>query len=374
MKFIRKALWPTAIVTAVLMLFGALGNAINAETLGDVQSSSGDDVVQAGEEVAVYVVVAGTPDPATAKKAAAVDALNALVDADSPRSIIATEADLRKALIAAGVVADAEADPLTVSSDADTAIDALRAAIIIAINPDSEVSAVITALGTIDTQVTVIKGEVGTIPGAVDYTEDYTVEVDGNAEIIQVLLASRTPGTEDAPETVVGALTLKSQPSGRTRTDVSPVAVDADDIQGANVATTDVLKGFDLPSGDLLLVVVECESGSFDVSFDSDSDTGISETATFDCQGGVAVRPFPPPSPRSTALVLLSPRSRLRSRTQTAQRLLLVALSISPPMPVSLATARLHRKLSLRQTAATQSPKPPWTAQVRMPVLPRSRP
>ena len=101
MKFIRKALWPTAIVAAALMLFGALGSAINAEVLGDVQSSSGD-VVEAGEEVAIYVVVEGSPDPVAATKAAAVDAIDALANADSPRAIITADADLRKALIAAG--------------------------------------------------------------------------------------------------------------------------------------------------------------------------------------------------------------------------------------------------------------------------------
>ena len=42
MKFIRKALWPTAIVAAVLMLFGALGSAINADTVkGGVQTEKG---------------------------------------------------------------------------------------------------------------------------------------------------------------------------------------------------------------------------------------------------------------------------------------------------------------------------------------------
>ena len=42
MKFIRKALWPTAIVAAVLMLFGALGSAINAnEVKGGVQTEKG---------------------------------------------------------------------------------------------------------------------------------------------------------------------------------------------------------------------------------------------------------------------------------------------------------------------------------------------
>ena len=42
MKFIRKALWPTAIVAAVLMLFGALGSAINADTVkGNVETADG---------------------------------------------------------------------------------------------------------------------------------------------------------------------------------------------------------------------------------------------------------------------------------------------------------------------------------------------
>ena len=70
LTLIRKAFWPTAIVATALMLFGALGSAVNADELGDVQSSSGDDVVQAGEEVAVYVVVEGDADKDAADKAA----------------------------------------------------------------------------------------------------------------------------------------------------------------------------------------------------------------------------------------------------------------------------------------------------------------
>ena len=35
-------------------------------------------------------------------------------------------------------------------------------------------------------------------------------------------------------------------------------------------------------------MVVECTSGGFDISFDSDSAAGIGETASFDCQGSVA--------------------------------------------------------------------------------------
>ncbi len=49
MKFIRKALWPTAIVAAFLMLFGALGSAVNADTVkGGIQTEKGD---------VIYVVV-----------------------------------------------------------------------------------------------------------------------------------------------------------------------------------------------------------------------------------------------------------------------------------------------------------------------------
>ena len=190
MKFIRKALWPTAIVAAALMLFGALGSAINAERLGDVQSSSGD-VVEAGEEVAIYVVVEGTPDPATATKAAAVDAIDALANADSPRAIITADADLRTALIAAGVVEDPAADTVVILEDAATEINTLRTNVIAVVNTATDAPALVTALEAIDTAVADLKGRIGAVAGAVDNDEVYTVEVDGNAEIIQVLLAER---------------------------------------------------------------------------------------------------------------------------------------------------------------------------------------
>ena len=42
MQFIRKALWPTAIVAAFLMLFGALGSAVNADSVtGGVKTEKG---------------------------------------------------------------------------------------------------------------------------------------------------------------------------------------------------------------------------------------------------------------------------------------------------------------------------------------------
>ena len=143
MKFIRKALWPTAIVSAALMLFGALGNAINAEVLGDVQSSSGD-VVAAGEEVAIYVVVEGSPDPVATTKAAAVDAIDALANADSPRAIITADADLRTAFIAAGVVDPNDATDIL--TEAGTQIAALRTAVISVINTATNANDLVTAL------------------------------------------------------------------------------------------------------------------------------------------------------------------------------------------------------------------------------------
>ena len=54
MKHIKKALWPTAIVAAALMLFGALGNAVNADKVTGTIQKDGDTI---------YVVVAVDGDP-----------------------------------------------------------------------------------------------------------------------------------------------------------------------------------------------------------------------------------------------------------------------------------------------------------------------
>ena len=314
MKFIRKALWPTAIVAAALMLFGALGNAINADTLGNVQSSTGDNVVEAGEEVAIYVVVSADADVASATKAAVNDAVAALVAADTARAITTATADLDKALkvifpddlgdeaaaLAAANTAKQNDDTLpdVVPSDYDFNGDGdqmdmapifgagdnlndqgeaveedsgliaqLRAAVIAvadATNVDTGVTrqAAVDAAAKLITDLDDVKASTGPATA-----QEYTVEVDGNAEITKVL-------------TAVNKLT--DQRSGRTSADVTPVPISADD------AKSDLLKGFDLPAGGLLLVVVECTSGGFDISFDSDSAAGIGETASFDCQGSVA--------------------------------------------------------------------------------------
>ena len=270
MKFIRKALWPTAIVAAALMLFGALGNAINADTLGNVQSSTGDNVVEAGEEVAIYVVVSADATTESAQEAAVRDAVDAVVAATEIGDVTRADLELRKALIAAGIgLAMTNDDPPVPEEprDLDTTtgglVTTLNSAVDAFNGDDGATLANDRAVAAAAKEITDLLA--GT-PDTLDDTE-YTVEVDGTAEITKVLTS---------------ATVLKAQRSGRTSADVKPVPISAD------AANTDLLKGFDLPAGDLLLVVVECTSGGFDISFDSDSAAGIGETASFDCQGSVA--------------------------------------------------------------------------------------
>ena len=320
LKFIRKALWPTAIVAAALMLFGALGSVINADSLGDVKSSTGDNVFEAGEEVAIYVVVSADADSAAAKKAAVSDAVDALVDADSAADVVRGEADLIKALEAIfddkdGDFVDLnEATARTASDDAsdtdvnlpdgsfdydgdgdetseavilgnrgnnpgteddDGLVGMLRASVIAVLDADG-VGATRTALATANATAKLIEA----LPGVAASTgsiadQEYTVEVDGNAEITKVLKADGSD-SDSVPD-------LISQRSGRTSADVTPITVTADDVKSAS------LKDFGLTAKtEVLLVVVECTSGGFDISFDSDSAGGIGETASFDCQGSVA--------------------------------------------------------------------------------------
>ena len=270
MKFIRKALWPTAIVAAALMLFGALGNAINADTLGNVQSSTGDNVVEAGEEVAIYVVVSADATTESAQEAAVRDAVDAVVAATEVGDVTRADLELRKALIAAEIgLAMTNTDPPVPEEprDLDTTtgglVTTLNSAVDAFNGDDGATLANDRAVAAAAKEITDLLA--GT-PDTLDDTE-YTVEVDGTAEITKVLTS---------------ATVLKAQRSGRTSADVKPVQISAD------AANTDLLKGFDLPAGDLLLVVVECTSGGFDISFDSNSAAGIGEAASFDCQGSVA--------------------------------------------------------------------------------------
>ena len=92
LKFIRKALWPTAIVAAVLMLFGALGSAINADTVkGNVETADGG---------VVYVEV--EVDSLLANAQAAFDAMKAADD--SAKAILATARTLTPAGVDAALV------------------------------------------------------------------------------------------------------------------------------------------------------------------------------------------------------------------------------------------------------------------------------
>ena len=271
MKFIRKALWPAAIVAAALMLFGALGNAINADTLGNVQSSTGDNVVEAGEEVAIYVVVSVDAATESAQEAAVRDAVDAVVAATEVGDVTRADLELRKALIAAEIgLLMTNTDPPVPQDprDLDTTtggfVTTLNSAVDTFNGDDGATLANERAVAAAAKDITDLLA--GT-PDTLDDTE-YTVEVDGNAEITKVLTS---------------ATVLKAQRSGRTSADVKPVTISADD------AKSDLLKGFDLTARtSVLLVVVECTSGGFDISFDSISAAGIGEAASFDCQGSVA--------------------------------------------------------------------------------------
>ena len=309
MKFIRKALWPTAIVAAFLMLFGALGNAINADTLGNVQSSTGDNVVEADEEVAIYVLVAGDVSDVDADAVAVVDAVGALAAADTAAAIILTENALEKAVKKFFVdddgnfeeVNERQAADATDDTPAVTQIDytgddngtdmnvifgdagdaglvgALETMVIARIAAEAAadaetstttISGLITARENVNTAVDRLEALPGLASSEDDVTADaeYTVEVDGNAEIIEVL---------------TGPDKLTAQASGRTRVGgISPVTITAGEA---------VQKDFDLTDKtSVLLVVVECTSGSFEISFESNAAGGLRESAEFQCQGAVA--------------------------------------------------------------------------------------
>ena len=309
MKFIRKALWPTAIVAAALMLFGALGNAINADTLGNVQSSTGDNVVEAGEEVAIYVVVSANADKYAAQRTAISDAVDALAVAG--RDLTGTDNAAARALAvadAADDVTDAladlakadktfdldatysdvepvEADQGTAAvegidyngdgtfTDRDTAVASVvtdLSALVTTFN-GAGADAIVTARDNVNDAAKALKAFPGVASpsGGIDSAAEYTIEVDGNAEITHALIS---------------ATNLKAQTSGRSSvSDITPVAIDD------TAAGSDLLKDFDLTAKtSVLLVVVECTSGGFDISFESDAAGGLRESASFDCQGSVA--------------------------------------------------------------------------------------
>ncbi len=79
LNLIRKALWPTAIVATALMLFGALGSAVNADDARRCSLVGRAATLSYGGRiyVAIYVVVDGEGADTTA--ADVEDAIDALV-------------------------------------------------------------------------------------------------------------------------------------------------------------------------------------------------------------------------------------------------------------------------------------------------------
>ena len=113
-------------------------------------------------------------------------------------------------------------------------------------------------------------------------------------------------------------------------------------------------------------------SGSFDVSFDSSTAGGIGESASFDCQGSVDGAEIS--ASKSTVYSAGSAESEITVTIEDED-----GTAATPGGDVDFTTnacvfgnGKNAMKLSLRQTATTQSPKPPWTARPRVPVLPRS--
>ena len=289
MKLIRKALWPTAIVAAFLMLFGALGSAVNADTVtGNVKTADGGSVVYVEIDVDNLVADAEAAlDKARAALDTAEDAeviANALVDdsLSSPRR--AAAAEVRAAVVevraaakdvdASNAAIKATAAPLstaestymmaigtgtigvTVAAPTTTVIEAAATGVVAAAN------AVVRAAnhGLSDADATV---ENPMPVSGVDFAEgqdfdtsldDYTVEIDdgtGSASIVATL------------EDVDGDAEVDSNRATDSRT-VTPVLVnskaDREELEDYDVTETG--------SAYYVLVVVECtEFGSYDISF-----------------------------------------------------------------------------------------------------------
>ena len=111
MKHIKKALWPTAIVAAALMLFGALGNAVNADKVTGTIEKDGDTI---------YVVVAVDGDPKNVGPTAT-QVSNAKAKAAADAAKVAADA----AKAAADAIVKRIADALTKAAIVDAANDAI---------------------------------------------------------------------------------------------------------------------------------------------------------------------------------------------------------------------------------------------------------
>ena len=129
-----------------------------------------------------------------------------------------------------------------------------------AVEAAEEVAATVTALGELDTAQEAVDDNIklflalpGITPdGSNGVTGTYTVSVDGDAKIVGALVG-------DA---------IVEQENGRST------------VRHLEAGSYD---GMD----DVVLVMVDCDSGEFEVTFESDAPSGLSESGTFDCAGNV---------------------------------------------------------------------------------------
>ena len=268
MKFIRKALWPTAIVAAVLMLFGALGSAINAnEVKGGVQTEKGgvvyveidvtasplpgahaDAVADVTAAQALVTAATGLANPVRADIVVAATALR-----DAANKVEAVIDDINDAIETANLVQDVNLTAITGQDDnlgvtiplAATALDAV-------------VTTLTTESGAVSTAVTAMTTGFDALTFPEVTIDDYTVEIDGgtgDASIVKTL--KKGDGGDDGDANVV------SNRARDSRT-VTPVLVsdeaDQEELEDYNVDA-------DIGSYYVLVVVACDEFGSYNISF-----------------------------------------------------------------------------------------------------------
>jgi hypothetical protein len=307
LKFIRKALWPTAIVAAFLMLFGALGSAVNADSVkGSVQTEKGGVVYV---EVEVDSLLADAEAALAAAKAALATAEDAeetarlLNDSSSDSSRRVAVAEVRAAVVdvkAAAKAVDASNTAIGIAVDTDllSATDDYTNNIVLTNIDNAEAPTLTNELILTDAgEVVDAAGEVvraaddgraddaqedAAALSGVEFAktlpavglDDYTVEIDdgtGSASIVATL--KDDDGDAD----------VDSNRATDSRT-VTPVLVDSkadqEELDDYNV---------DADMGSYyVLVVVECnEFGSYDISFTNDV-TKVEEVAELECVTDVA--------------------------------------------------------------------------------------
>ena len=291
MKFIRKALWPTAIVAAFLMLFGALGSATNADTVkGSIQTEDGGvvyvevevdsllanaqaarDAVKAADDSAKAILAtartltAGGVDAALVTLRAAIKELNDAIDLLNESE----EALARNEDAVDDLAAYAPSDSATGGTGAITATSVLTDAGTLATR-SAEVLVVAEGDATSDTTRGLAYAK--TLPGS--DLDDYTVEIDGgsgDASIVKTL--KKGDGGNDGDANVV------SNRARDSRT-VTPVLVsdeaDQEELEDYNVDA-------DIGSYYVLVVVACDEFGSYNISFTNDNDANDVVDANLEC-------------------------------------------------------------------------------------------